>query len=86
MPLIRTPFRIDRNLDRLPDKLRRLRGSLASSFLRLVRIPGNCVHGEIARNTRDTVSAETLPETDRHHAGCGAFHEGSVGGYGCDED
>lgn len=86
MPLVRTPLRIHRNLYRLPNKLRRLRGSLASSFLGLVRVPGNCVHGEIARNTRDTVSAKTLPETDRHHAGCGAFHERSVGGYGRDED
>jgi len=86
MPLIRTPLRINRNLNRPPDELRRLRRSLASSFLGLVRIPGERVHGKIARDARNTVGTKTLPEANRHHAGCGAFHERSVGGDGGDED
>jgi hypothetical protein len=82
MPLIRSPPVIDRNLDRSPDELGSLRGSL-SLFLGVIRVSGDTVHGEVSR---DTVGAVSLPETNRHHSGRGAFHEGSVGGYGSHED
>lgn len=49
----------------------------------MVRGPGKVVHGIVSRNS---VRAKPLSETDRHHSGRGAFHEGPVGGYGCDED
>ena len=82
MPLIRSPLRIHRNLDRPPDELRSLRRSLGL-LPSVVRGSGKVVHGIISRNS---VRAKALAETDRHHAGRRAFHEGSVGGYGSDED
>lgn len=86
MRLIGIPLRIDCNFDRPADEFRSLRRSFSSSFLGLVRTSGQRVHGVVARNIRNTVSANTLPETNRHHAGRGAFHERPVGRYGCDED
>lgn len=86
MHFIGIPLRIDCNLDRPTDEFRSLRRSFSSSFLGLVRTSGQRVHGVVARNIRNTISADSLPETNRHHADCGAFHERPVGGYGCDED
>lgn len=82
MPFIRSPLRIHRNLDRPPNELRGLRGSL-SPFPGMVRGSRKVVHGIVCRNS---VRAKPLSKTNGHHPGSRTFHERSVGGYGGHED